>query len=93
MEFVNPLLKELSFDTPGVKIGAFLKKKNLSPTYIKVFYTYDASDAMDQKHGFLKFWTLNFENGVKWSSSTTLDDLYKDYIRISPLFPKVQANP
>ena len=27
-----------------------------------------------QKHGFLKFWTLEFENGVKWSSGTTLDD-------------------
>ena len=39
-----------------------------------VVYTYDGSTASDQKHGFLKFWTLNFENGVKWSSGTTLDD-------------------
>ena len=44
-----------------------MKKKNLSPIYIEVFYTYDASAATDQKHGFLKFWTLEFENGVKWS--------------------------
>ena len=39
-----------------------------------VVYTYDGSTASDQKHGFLKFWTLNFENGVKWSWGTTLDD-------------------
>ena len=65
------LLTELEFDTPGVEIGAFLKKKNLSAICIEVFYTYDASD---QKHGFLKFWTCNFENGVKWSWGTTLDD-------------------
>ena len=42
-----------------------------------VVYTYDGSTASDQKHGFLKFWTLNFENGVKWSSGTTLDDSLK----------------
>ena len=52
----------------------FEKKKILSPIYIEVFHTYDASDARDQKHGFLKFWTLEFENGVKWSWGTTLDD-------------------
>ena len=43
-----------------------------------VVYTYDGSTASDQKHGFLKFWTLNFENGVEWSSGTTLDDSPKN---------------
>ena len=43
-----------------------------------VVYTYDGSTASDQKHGFLKFWTLNFENGVRWSSGTTLDDSPED---------------
>ena len=77
------LLTELSFDTPGVEIGAFLKKKkNLSPIYIEVFYTYDASAASDQKHGFLKFWTLEFENGVQWSWGTTLDDSPKKITKI-----------
>ena len=38
---------------------------------------YDAYDASDQKHGFLKFGTCNFENGVKWSSASTLDDTPK----------------
>ena len=52
----------------------FWKNWFLSPIYIEVVYTYDGSSARDQKHGFLKFWTLNFENGVKWSSGTTLDD-------------------
>ena len=33
------LLTELSFDTPGVEIGAFLKKKILSPIYIEVVHT------------------------------------------------------
>ena len=42
-----------------------------------VVYTYDGSTASDQKHGFLKFWTLELENGVKWSSGTTLDDCPK----------------
>ena len=64
------LLTELSFDTPGVEIRAFLKKNSEPDLHRAVFYTYDASDASDQKHGFLKFWTLNFENGVKWSSGS-----------------------
>ena len=42
-----------------------------------VVYTYDGSTASDQKHGFLKFWTLELESGVKWSSGTTLDDCPK----------------
>ena len=43
-----------------------------------VVCTYDGgSAASDQKHGFLKFWTLELENGVKWSSGTSLDDCPK----------------
>ena len=60
-------------------------KKNLSPIYIEVFHTYDASDASDEKHGFLKFLTLHFENGVKWSSGSTLDDTPKK-ITLLPYF-------
>ena len=54
----------------------FWKKQILSPIYIEVVCTYDASAASDEKHGFLKFWTLDYENGVRWSSGTTLDDLW-----------------
>ena len=42
-----------------------------------VVYTYDGSTASDPKNGFLKFGTCNFENGVKWSSASTLDDTPK----------------
>ena len=55
---------------PWCRNRTIFEKKILSPIYIEVFHTYDASD---EKHGFLKFWTLNFENGVWWSSGTTLD--------------------
>ena len=56
----------------GLKSEHFWKKI-LSPIYIEVVYTYDASDATDQKHGFLKFWTLNFENGPGWTLGTPWD--------------------
>ena len=45
-------------------------------TYI--YSTYDASDASDEKHKFQRFWTWDFENGVKVTLGTTLDDLYKE---------------
>ena len=38
-----------------------------------VVYTYDGSTASDQKHGFLKFWTLNFENCLLYTSPSPRD--------------------
>ena len=49
-----------------------------------VVYTYDGSTASDQTHGFLKFWTLELENGVKWRSGTTLGDCPND-IKADPV--------
>ena len=46
------------------------EKKILSPIYMQVVYTYDASDASDQKHGLQTFWTLDFKNGPEWSLGT-----------------------
>ena len=75
-DILHLLWKELSNGAKIIKIGQQLpdwqaKSKFQSPIYIYVVYNYDASD---QKHGFLKFWTLDYENGVKWSWGTTLDD-------------------
>ena len=58
---------------PWRRNRSIFEKKILSPIYIEVFYTYDASAARDQKHGFLKFWTLNFENGPGWTLGTPWD--------------------
>ena len=52
---------------------SIFEKKLLSRIYIEVVYTYDANDATDQKHGFLKFWTLNSKNGLKWTLGTPWD--------------------
>ena len=42
--------------------------------------------ANDAKKRFLRFWTWDSKNGAKLSLGTTLDDLYKEDSRISPLF-------
>ena len=39
-----------------------------------------------QKKKFQKFWTLDSRNGAKVTSAISLDDLYKEDSRISPLF-------
>ena len=80
MGFVNLLLKELRFDTLGVKIG-------LREHFLKIFWRpihflispcHTRPHATDAKKKFQKFWTWDFENGAKMTSATSLDDLYKE---------------
>ena len=52
LDILHLLLKELSFDTPGVEIGPFLKKNSEPDLVLHLVHTYDASDAIDAKHGF-----------------------------------------
>ena len=72
----------------------FWKKNSEKPDLHRaVFYTYDASDATDQKHGFQKFWTLNSKNGAKWTLGTTLDDLCNEKFQHSCFILTILANP
>ena len=52
--------------TPGT-----LKKNSQPIFYIFILYTYDGSTACTEKHGFLKFWSLDLENGLGWTSWTS----------------------
>ena len=52
----------------------FEKNEFLSPIYFFISLYYDASD---EKHGFQKFWTLDFENGPEWSLGTPWDEAPK----------------
>ena len=61
-------------------------EKNFFEDTYTYTYSYDASDASDEKHKFQRFWTWDFENGVKVTLGTTLDDLYKENSSILALF-------
>ena len=65
--------------------GTFLKNFFEEPDPL-ILIPYDASDDGDEKHKFQRFWTWDFENGVKVTLGTTLDDLYKENSSILALF-------
>ena len=47
-------------------------KKNLGPLiYIFILYTLIGSTARSENHGFFKFWSLDLENGLGWTSWTS----------------------
>ena len=74
---------------PGVKIGLrehFFKKISRPIHFLISPMPYATRTLATQKKKFQKFWTLDSRNGAKVTSATTLDDLYKEDSRISPLF-------
>ena len=88
LDFVNLLLKELRFDTPGVKIGLreHFWKIFWRPIHFLISPCHTRPHATDAKKKFQKFWTLDSINGAKVTSAISLDDLYKEDSSILALF-------